>query len=235
MSSQNCWQESQAPKWTVFGPVRSRSKLRSGRASGKLPRQRPAQCPKLPGAPAARDPVRPALPQMSLPSTCSLGQPLQVAATKQRRGHCHALPSSRTIHAISEEGDPSSSHKAQGARPCLSPPTVCTKVLAGHEGSAWPVSSSSPPDHFGSSGPLLVREIQTGKTHAPAFLSESLLSGGLIFSIAKTPQFLPKALPLPGSVHLDLGPSGIPTDMHEEPDRRLPSNPCSQLLLEGTA
>lgn len=105
---------------TAYGPVRSRSKLRSGRASGKLPRQRPAQCPKLPGALAARDPVRPALPQMSLPSTCSLGQPLQVA-TKQRRGHCHTLPSSRTIHAISEEGDPSSSHKAQGARSCLSP------------------------------------------------------------------------------------------------------------------
>lgn len=128
---------------TAYGPVRSRLKLRSGRASGKLPRQHLAQCPKLPGALPARDPVRPALPQMSLPSTCSLGQPLQVA-TKQRRGHCHALPSSRTIHAISEEADPSSSHKAQRARSCLSPQCAlrCWLAMRALHGQ------SAPPPHL---------------------------------------------------------------------------------------
>lgn len=34
----------------------------------------PSPVPKAPGALAARGPVRPALPQMSQPSTCSLGQ-----------------------------------------------------------------------------------------------------------------------------------------------------------------
>lgn len=92
-------------------------------------------------------------------------------ATKQRRGHCHPLPASRTIHAISEARGglsfPSQSPRGQ----VLPIPTVCTKGLLGHEG-VYMASQLLflPTQPAWLSWAMMVREIQTGKIYTPAFL-----------------------------------------------------------------
>lgn len=58
---------------------------------------------------------------------------------------------------------------------------------------------------------MMVREIQAGKIYTPAFLL-SPISGAPTFSVAKMSQYLPKVLPLAGSLHLDSGPSDILID-----------------------
>lgn len=148
---------------TACGPVRSRSKLPSGRASGKPPRPPPAQRPKPPGAPAARGPARPALPQMSQPSTCSPGEAPSSGHRQQRRGHCHPLSSlpAGTNHATAEARGGSfllAPRKPKGqVLPILA---ACTKGPAGCAGGQ---SGSSFSPHLTLLLPIPLGVGQTGQ------------------------------------------------------------------------